>query len=60
MLDIYAGSRRGLGNLVYVPPRNGATLWEIGYPDRTAAEFFIPGPNPTLMNRLYVQHTAEK
>ncbi|KAK9151714.1 hypothetical protein Syun_010023 [Stephania yunnanensis] len=25
-----------LGHLIYVPPRNGSTIWEIGYPDRTA------------------------
>ncbi|KXG27673.1 probable rhamnogalacturonate lyase C [Sorghum bicolor] len=31
-----------LGDLVFVPPRSGPTLWEIGVPDRTAAEFFVP------------------
>ncbi|KAI3915767.1 hypothetical protein MKW92_040113 [Papaver armeniacum] len=29
-------------DLVFEPPRNGTTLWEIGIPDRTAGEFFIP------------------
>lgn len=38
---------------MYDPPRNGPTLWEIGIPDRTAAEFYVPDPNPTLMNQLY-------
>lgn len=38
---------------MYDPPRNGPTLWEIGVPDRTAAEFYVPDPNPTLMNQLY-------
>lgn len=32
-------------NVVFDPPRNGATLWEIGIPDRSAAEFFIPDPH---------------
>ncbi|KAK4381167.1 hypothetical protein Sango_2991100 [Sesamum angolense] len=33
-------------NVVFEAPRKGATLWEIGVPDRTAAEFFIPNPDP--------------
>ncbi|PPS17697.1 hypothetical protein GOBAR_AA02886 [Gossypium barbadense] len=41
-----------LGTLIYDPPRNGHTLWEIGIPDRTAAEFFIPEPDPTFVNPL--------
>ncbi|MBA0770350.1 hypothetical protein Gotri_019000 [Gossypium trilobum] len=41
-----------LGTLIYDPPRNGPTLWEIGIPDRTAAEFFIPEPDPTFVNPL--------
>ncbi|XP_060970355.1 rhamnogalacturonate lyase B-like [Cannabis sativa] len=45
-----------LGNLVYEPPRNGPTLWEIGTPDRSAAEFYVPDPYPTLMNQLYSNH----
>ncbi|KAI3451276.1 hypothetical protein Pfo_007941 [Paulownia fortunei] len=53
-INILPGSKIRLGNLIYDPPRNGPTLWEIGIPDRTAAEFFVPDPNPTLMNQLYV------
>ncbi|KAM1486264.1 hypothetical protein ACFX2I_000485 [Malus domestica] len=51
--------RRGinLGNITYVPPRNGPTLWEIGIPDRSAAEFNVPDPSPTLRNQLYTNHT---
>ncbi|KAL3838677.1 hypothetical protein ACJIZ3_023268 [Penstemon smallii] len=52
-ITILPGSRIRLGNLIYDPPRNGPTRWEIGIPDRTAAEFFVPDPNPTLMNQLY-------
>lgn len=45
-----------MGVLVYEPPRDGPTLWEIGIPDRSAAEFFIPEPNPKYVNRLYLNH----
>ncbi|KAG8474877.1 hypothetical protein CXB51_031612 [Gossypium anomalum] len=48
-----------LGTLIYDPPRNGPTLWEIGIPDRTAAEFFIPEPNPTFVNSI-LNHDADK
>ncbi|KAI4314447.1 hypothetical protein L6164_027355 [Bauhinia variegata] len=49
-----------LGSLIYNPPRNGATVWEIGIPDRTAAEFYIPDPYPTLMNKLYNDQHKER
>lgn len=49
-----------MGEIVYFPPRNGPTVWEIGIPDRTAAEFYIPEPNPTLLNQLYVQQYTER
>lgn len=39
-----------MGDLVYEPPRDGLTLWEIGFPDRSAAEFYIPDPNPKYAN----------
>lgn len=47
---IKAGSIVNLGHLSYNAPRSGPTLWEIGIPDRTAAEFHIPDPVPTLGN----------
>ncbi|KAK6125862.1 hypothetical protein DH2020_040388 [Rehmannia glutinosa] len=53
-INVEPGGKIRLGNLIYDPPRNGPTLWEIGIPDRTAAEFFVPDPNPRLMNQLYV------
>ncbi|GAB4847202.1 hypothetical protein Ancab_026212 [Ancistrocladus abbreviatus] len=53
-ITISPGSQIKLGNLVYMPPRNGPTLWEIGIPDRSAAEFFVPEPRPNLTNRLYL------
>ncbi|KAF5454361.1 hypothetical protein F2P56_024033 [Juglans regia] len=57
-ITIKPGSKVELGVVVYRPPRNGPTLWEIGIPDRTAAEFFIPDPKPTLTNRLF-NHTEK-
>lgn len=44
------------GDLVYVPPRDGPTLWEIGFPNRSASEFYVPDPNPMYINKLYVNH----
>ncbi|KAJ0026270.1 hypothetical protein Pint_08522 [Pistacia integerrima] len=46
-----------LGDLVYEPPRDGPTLWEIGIPDRSAAEFYVPDPNPKYINKLYLNHS---
>lgn len=41
-----------MGDLVYEPPRDGPTLWEIGFPDRSAAEFYIPDPDPIYANNF--------
>ncbi|XP_059307364.1 uncharacterized protein LOC132058946 isoform X2 [Lycium ferocissimum] len=54
------GSRKRVETLVYDAPRNGPTLWEIGIPDRTAAEFFIPNAQPTLLNQLYAANNEER
>lgn len=56
-ITIIAGSDIELGDLVFEPPRDGPTLWEIGIPDRSAAEYYIPDPdqmynNPFLDNDL--------
>lgn len=56
---ILVGSEIQIGNLVYAPPRNGPTVWEIGIPDRTAAEFYIPNPAPGLMTKLFIHHTEK-
>lgn len=45
-----------LWDLIYEPPRNGPTIWEIGVPDRSAAEFYVPDPNPLYINKLYINH----
>lgn len=55
-LAIVPGSDIDLGDLVYEPPRDGPTIWEIGIPDRSAAEFYIPDPNPKYINNLFVNH----
>ncbi|KAG8089166.1 hypothetical protein GUJ93_ZPchr0011g28882 [Zizania palustris] len=44
-----------LGDLVFEPPRAGPTLWEMGVPDRSAAEFFIPDPNPKYINKIFLK-----
>ncbi|KAL9820245.1 putative rhamnogalacturonan endolyase [Arabidopsis thaliana] len=56
-ITITPGREIDVGHIVYVPPRNGPTLWEIGQPDRTAAEFYIPDPDPTLFTKLYLNYS---
>ncbi|KAK6938055.1 Rhamnogalacturonan lyase, domain II, partial [Dillenia turbinata] len=56
ILTVTSGCEVDLGDLVFEPPRAGPTLWEIGIPDRSAAEFFVPDPNPMYINKLYVNH----
>ncbi|XP_031118751.1 uncharacterized protein LOC116022259 [Ipomoea triloba] len=55
-ITITSGGIIDMGDMVYEPPRAGPTLWEIGVPDRTAAEFYAPDPNPKYINKLYVNH----
>ncbi|XP_002527353.2 rhamnogalacturonate lyase B [Ricinus communis] len=55
-ITITSGCDINMHDLVYEPPRDGPTLWEIGIPDRSAAEFYIPDPNPMYINKLYVNH----
>ncbi|XP_050234908.1 probable rhamnogalacturonate lyase B isoform X2 [Mercurialis annua] len=56
VITITEGCYIKLGDVVYVPPRDGPTLWEIGIPDRSAAEFYVPDPDPKYINKLYVNH----
>ncbi|KAF7053263.1 hypothetical protein CFC21_061236 [Triticum aestivum] len=53
-VTVDAGGAVALGDLVFEPPRSGPTLWEIGVPDRSAAEFFVPEPNPKYVNKLFL------
>ncbi|XP_075082377.1 uncharacterized protein LOC107778218 isoform X3 [Nicotiana tabacum] len=59
-IAVSAASEVDVGELVYEPPRSGPTLWEIGIPDRSAAEFYIPDPNPQYINKLYVNQPAHR
>ncbi|BBN16335.1 rhamnogalacturonan endolyase [Marchantia polymorpha subsp. ruderalis] len=52
-ITVAAGDSISLGDLTYTPPRYGPTVWEIGYPSRTAAEFYIPDPDSRYPNLLY-------
>ncbi|KAF5176062.1 Rhamnogalacturonate lyase [Thalictrum thalictroides] len=54
LVTISPGSETELGNLIYIPPRSGPTLWEIGYPDRSAIGFYVPDVNSMYINPLYI------
>lgn len=43
---VTAGETVDAGIIVWAPPRSGPTLFELGYPDRDSAEFYIPDINP--------------
>ncbi|KAK4742104.1 hypothetical protein SAY87_000105 [Trapa incisa] len=60
IIAISPGAFLEMGDLVFEPPRDGPTLWEIGIPDRSAAEFYVPDPNPLHINRLYVNHPERR
>ncbi|KAH7366404.1 hypothetical protein KP509_18G076800 [Ceratopteris richardii] len=53
---VQPGSIVDLQELIFELPRDGKTIWEIGIPDRSAAEFFVPDPDPMFVNRLYLNH----
>nr|GMD93927.1 rhamnogalacturonate lyase-like isoform X1 [Ipomoea batatas] len=55
-INIASGCRIDVGEILYKPPRDGPTLWEIGIPDRSAAEFYIPDTNPKHLNKIFVNH----
>ncbi|GAB4848815.1 hypothetical protein Ancab_003609 [Ancistrocladus abbreviatus] len=52
-ISVTAGSHINLGDLLYKPIRNGPSLWQIGIPDRSAAEFFVPKPDPKYSNKVF-------
>nr|XP_029123451.1 probable rhamnogalacturonate lyase B isoform X1 [Elaeis guineensis] len=60
MITITSGNNIDFGDLIYEPPRQNVTFWEIGIPDRSAAEFYIPDPNPKYVNRLYVDDPVNR
>ncbi|XP_021747731.1 probable rhamnogalacturonate lyase B [Chenopodium quinoa] len=57
---VHPGEQINLNEVVYEPPRNGPTLWEIGIPDRTAAEFFVPDPSPEYINPALLSNEKNK
>ncbi|CAI0549645.1 unnamed protein product [Linum tenue] len=59
-VSITSGCYVDMGDLVFEPPRNGPTLWEIGVPDRSASEFYVPDPNPKYINKLLVNHPEKR
>ncbi|KAJ0786442.1 putative rhamnogalacturonan endolyase [Helianthus annuus] len=59
-ITITPGCNINVGTLLYEPPRNGPTLWEIGIPDRSAAEFYVPDPNPQFVNKLFLDQPQNK
>ncbi|XP_058747807.1 probable rhamnogalacturonate lyase C [Vicia villosa] len=56
IIKITPDCKINFGDIIYEPPRNGPTLWEIGIPDRSATEFYIPDPNPKFINKLFIGH----
>ncbi|KAL6578427.1 hypothetical protein OROMI_010755 [Orobanche minor] len=56
LITITPGCYIDMDRVVYEPPRDGPTLWEIGIPDRSAREFYVPDPSPKYINKLYVDH----
>ncbi|GJN13877.1 hypothetical protein PR202_gb00629 [Eleusine coracana subsp. coracana] len=53
-VTVTPGSAINLGDLVFEPPRSGPTLWEIGVPDRSAEEFFVPDADPKYASKLFL------
>ncbi|XP_021731282.1 uncharacterized protein LOC110698188 [Chenopodium quinoa] len=59
-VTVAPGKQVSLADQVFTPPRSGQTMWEIGIPDRTAAEFFVPDPRPDLTNPLFLHDNENK
>ncbi|KAL6338972.1 hypothetical protein AAG906_024123 [Vitis piasezkii] len=53
-VTVTPGSVTKLPPLVFKPPRDGPTLWEIGIPNRHAAEFYVPNVTKNI-NTLYLE-----
>ncbi|KAL5578826.1 hypothetical protein UlMin_011268 [Ulmus minor] len=54
LVTISADSHTELGDLTFDAFRDGPTVWEIGFPDRTAMDFYVPDVNPMYVNKLFV------
>lgn len=57
-ITVEAGKTLDLGKVTWTPVRHGRQLWEIGYPNRNASEFFKgDGPNYWLWG-WYLRYTG--
>ncbi|KAL8045964.1 hypothetical protein ABFX02_08G148500 [Erythranthe guttata] len=54
LITISQGSEIQMGNITYAPPRDGPTIWEIGFADRTAQDYYVPDVNPMYVNKLFL------
>ncbi|KAL9241360.1 hypothetical protein vseg_015481 [Gypsophila vaccaria] len=59
-ITVTQGSAINLADLIFEPLRNGLTLWQIGFPDRTALEFYVPMPSRLFVNKLYTDNDLNK
>lgn len=55
-IHIQPGAVVDVSDITYSSPRDGPTVWEIGFPDRTAKGFFVPDANPKYANKLFLNH----
>ncbi|CAN1288423.1 Rhamnogalacturonate lyase [Linum perenne] len=60
LVNVQPGGEVKLGPVTYKAPRNGPTLWEIGIPDRSAAEFYVPDPDPQYVNKFFLDKPNDK
>ncbi|CAI9092594.1 OLC1v1027878C1 [Oldenlandia corymbosa var. corymbosa] len=51
---VSGGSEVQLENLIFSPLREGPTIWQIGFPDRTSIEYNVPKVNPKYVNKLFL------
>ncbi|CAN1328528.1 Rhamnogalacturonate lyase [Linum perenne] len=60
LITVKAGDELKLGQVAFKPPRTGPTLWEIGIPDRSANEFFVPDADPGFLNKFWLDKPKDK
>ncbi|CAI0398784.1 unnamed protein product, partial [Linum tenue] len=60
LITVKPGNEINLGQVMFKPPRNGPTVWELGIPNRSAKEFFIPDPDPKALNKFWLDKPDQK
>ncbi|CAN1328587.1 Shikimate O-hydroxycinnamoyltransferase [Linum perenne] len=60
LITVKAGDELKLGQVAFKPPRTGPTVWEIGIPDRSANEFFVPDADPNFVNKFWLDKPKDK